>query len=379
MADSPVTILYGAWAPFFSGAERALLVLVEHLDPARYRPVVAVGTDGELVAQLRARGVTTILHPTVYREWRHLPSWGANVTRLAWLARRHRAVIAHANDIPSFQPLGYAARIARIPAIAHVRFPDSQPGFSWFLKPGFDQAIFISQSLQKEAQAVAPGLFAASDVVYDGVAVPEEADEATRLRLRAELGFPPDRLIVGLIGQVAEVKGLWDFIDAAQIVVGQGLPVQFVVLGDDLKTHGELRRKAEHVAAERGLSAHVSFLGFRPNAPALMPAFDVVCVPSHVEPLGLSALEAMAAGRTVVASRVGGLAETIVDGQTGMLVPSRDPLRLAQAVMALQADSGMRRRFGAAGRQRVQENFGVAAHARAVQAVYDRLLQPVIR
>lgn len=373
--DSPVTILFGAWAPFFSGAERALLVLVEHLDRSRYRPLVVVGTDGELVEQLHAKQIATVVRPTIYRSLRRLPAWGASLAGLTLLARRERAAIIHANDLPSFQPLGYAAKLAGRPSIVHLRFPDTRGGFDWFLKPGFSRAIFISSSLRDEACAAAPGLFdARSDVVYDGVGLPPETNDAEQARLRAALDLPSDRVIVGLVGQVAEVKGLWDFIDAAAIAVARGLPVLFVVLGDDLRTKGVLRRQAEQAVQDRGLSAHVRFLGFRPNAPVLMPAFDIVAVPSHVEPLGLSALEGMAAGRPVIGSRVGGILETVVDGETGLLVPVRDPSRLADAVVSLATDPAKRHSFGLAGRRRVAEKFGVAAHVAGIQSVYDRML-----
>src|SRR4051812_1073218 len=175
MTGAPVTVLYSAWAPFFSGAERALLVLVENLDRSRYRPVVAIGSDGELASELRARDVQTVHLPIVYSGVRRFPSWSATVARWAWLARRERAVLCHSNDVPSFQPAGYAARMLGIPAITHVRFPDTRSGFGWFLKPGFARALFVSDGLMSEALAEAPALFAAkSEVVYDGVKVPPE-------------------------------------------------------------------------------------------------------------------------------------------------------------------------------------------------------------
>src|SRR5204862_7525546 len=103
--------------------------------------------------------------------------------RFARLGRKERAAILHANDLPSFSPAGYAARILGLPAICHVRFPDSRAGFEWFLKPGFSRAFFISESLKAEALAEAPGLFKhKSEVVYDGVVIPPLVDERTRQR-----------------------------------------------------------------------------------------------------------------------------------------------------------------------------------------------------
>ena len=374
-ACAPVTALYVAWAPFFSGAERALLVLVENLDRSRYHPVVVVGTDGELAAELRALRVRTVNLPLVYSGARHMASWSASVARLTWLARRERAALLHANDLPSFQPAGYTARVLRLPAITHVRFPDNARGFDWFLKPGFRHALFVSDALRAEAVREAPHLFESrSEVVYDGVHVPPEVTVDERARLRAELGLPSDRTLVVLAGQVAEVKGLWDFIEAASLLVNRGAPILCAVLGDDLRNRGALRIEAERVVRDRGLADAVRFLGFRPNAQRLIPAFDIVAVPSHVEPLGNATLEAMASARPVVGSRVGGIPEMVVDGVTGALVPSRDPVRLAEAIERLARDPEMARRQGAAGRRRAIEKFSIAAHVSHVQSIYDRTL-----
>jgi glycosyltransferase involved in cell wall biosynthesis len=108
-----------------------------------------------------------------------------------------------------------------------------------------------------------------------------------------------------------------------------------------------------------------------------MPAFDIVAVPSHVEPLGLTALEGMAASRPVVGSRVGGIAETVLDGETGLLVPARDSASLAAAIEWLADRPEARAAFGARGRQRVIDRFSIAAHVSAVQAVYDEMLGAV--
>src|SRR5207237_9921348 len=139
-----------------------------------------------------------------------------------------------------------------------------------FLKPGFQRALFVSESLRQDALAQAPQLFRArSEVVYDGVVVPPPPVDDERMALRRELGLPLDRAIVVLAGQIAEVKGIWDYIDAAQISSARSVPLLFAVLGDDLRNNGALRIEAERVVRERGLADVVRFLGFRPNAQRL--------------------------------------------------------------------------------------------------------------
>jgi glycosyltransferase involved in cell wall biosynthesis len=371
----PRRILFLAWAPFFSGAERALLLTVQHLDPARYVPHVIVGTDGDTAAALRQAGVACQVLPLVHLDRRRPAAWARSVWGVLRVARRIRASLIHANDVPSFQPGGYAARVLGVGAVTHVRFPDRDSGFRWFLRPGFTRALFVSQALRSDALAESPALFdGRSDVLYDGVVLPDPPEHDQRSALRNELGLDQARPVVALTGQVSEVKGIWEFVQAARLLVTAGTAATFVVLGDDLKGRGALREAMEQRVTELGLSAHFRFLGFRPDAPRLIPAFDIIAVPSHVEPLGNATLEAMAAGRPVVGSRVGGIPEMVVDGETGRLVPPRDAAALANALQDLIESPDARRTCGMAARLRAESHFSLSLHAHRLQAAYDELL-----
>jgi glycosyltransferase involved in cell wall biosynthesis len=374
-AGSPRTVLYLAWAPFFSGAERALLLTVQHLDPARYRPHVILGTSGETLAAFRAAGVSCEVVSIARLDKRHPLRWAASVARVARIGRRVQAAIVHSNDAPSFQPGGFAGRVLGIPAVTHIRFPDTTAGFAWFLRPAPSRVFFVSEHLRADAIAQSRDLFEdRSDVVYDAVALPDPISDEARVELRRSLGLLDDRVVVGLTGQVAEIKGIWEFLDAAHLLVGKGVEATFAVLGDDLKGHGALRRAMEQRVAALDLASHFRFLGFRPDAPRLIPAFDVITVPSHIEPLGSATLEAMAAGRPVVGSRVGAIPEMVVEGETGVLVPAQDPDALAKALEPLIASPEQRQRLGRVARERAKRTFSLGVHAARLQAVYDSLL-----
>jgi glycosyltransferase involved in cell wall biosynthesis len=371
----PRRVLFLAWAPFFSGAERAMLLTVQHLDPARYQPYVILGTDGDTLSALREARIDCVVRPLEHLDRRHPIAWARSVMGVITIARRVGASLIHANDVPSFQPGGYAARVLRVPALTHVRFPDTAKGFSWFLRPGIDRALFVSEYLRADAMALGPEIFATrSDVLYDGVVLPPPLAEDERQALRQSLGLPTHIPVVALTGQVSEVKGIWDFVEAARVLVAQGTPATFVVLGDDLKGRGALREAMEHRVAQLGIASRFCFLGFRPNAPQLIPAFDIVAVPSHIEPLGNATLEAMAAGVPVVGTDVGGIPEMVVDGETGRLVPPRDPAALATAIGALLNAPDLRRALGRAARARAESHFSLSLHAKRLQQLYDTLL-----
>jgi glycosyltransferase involved in cell wall biosynthesis len=367
-------VLFVAWAPFFSGAERALLLTLRSLDPSRYTPFVLAGTDGEFASQVRAIGVpcgVSSLSPLeLRRPFAGVRSIGAVLTA----AVRSRASLIHTNEAPSFQPAGYAARLLGLPAVSHVRFPDTAAGYGWFFRAGFSQALFVSRALLDQALAEAGSLFAGrADVLHDGVEAQPEwtAEEVARERRR--LGLPERRPIVAITGQVAEVKGIWDLVAAAEILVKRGPDPFFVVLGDDLKNGGAARREMEARVSALGMSERFAFLGFRKDAPRLVQAFDIIAVPSHVEPLGNATLEAMAAGRPVIGTRVGGIPEMVVDGETGALVPPSDPRSLADAITRVAHDTALRCRMSRAARERAREAFGIDVHGQRLQRCYDRL------
>jgi glycosyltransferase involved in cell wall biosynthesis len=371
----PRHVLFLAWAPFFSGAERALLVTLQALNGTGYVPHVLAGTPGEFVARVSEMGIECQVAGLKPLDRRRPMAGVLSIATVARAAKRSRASLVHSNEAPSFQPGGYAARLLGLPSVTHVRFPNGADGFNWFLRPGFSRALFVSHDLMNTALSQAPALFAnRSEVLHDGVELQPAWPPDAVGHCREELGLPQDETVVALVGQVAEVKGIWEFVDAARLLMARGCRALFVVLGDDLKGEGAMRRAMESKVNELGLSSRFRFLGFRPDAPRLVQAFDIIAVPSHVEPLGNATLEAMAAGRPVIGSRVGGIPEMVVDGETGILVPPRDPATLAVAFERLITDVALRARMGESARRRAGEAFGVEAHGRRLAAIYDRLL-----
>jgi glycosyltransferase involved in cell wall biosynthesis len=368
-------VLYLAWAPFFSGAERALLLTLRALDPGRYEPVVIAGTDGEFASQVRALGIECAVAPLLTLDRRHPVDWARSVAAVCQTARTHRVSLVHSNDTPSFQPGGYAARLLGLPVLSHVRFPDTSAGYRWFFRTRLSGAVFVSRYLMQAAIAEAPDVFMnRSTVLYDCVELQPAWSADEHASVRRQLGIGAGAVTVAITGQVAEVKGIWDFVEAARLAAVRVPDLLFVVLGDDLKNGGAMRRAMEARVHDLGLSERFRFLGFRTDAPRIVQSFDVIAVPSLIEPLGNATLEAMAAGRPVAGSRVGGIPEMVVDDVTGLLVPPGSPTALADAFVQLTRDPDRRARMATAARRRAAETFGMQRHGATLQAQYDALL-----
>lgn len=193
---------------------------------------------------------------------------------------------------------------------------------------------------------------------------PNHVDELKR-SWDLETGDP----VVGTVGRLVDPKGHGHLLDALAKVRSQIAGVKALLVGD-----GTLRTEMERRAEALGLSDTVIFTGIRRDVPEVLALLDVFVLPSLWEGLPIALLEAMAAGLPVVATRVGGVPEVVVEGETGLLVPPRDPEALAQAILTLLRDPDLRQAMGQAGRERVREHFSVDQMVKKTESLYQRLL-----
>jgi glycosyltransferase involved in cell wall biosynthesis len=174
-----------------------------------------------------------------------------------------------------------------------------------------------------------------------------------------------------VVGNVANFKAAKDHptLLAAAARVRERVPeVRFVLIG-----RGPLEPATRRLAAELGLVGTVVFTGFRTDAHRLLAALDVFALSSTYEGLPIALIEAMALGRPAVVTRVGGVPEVLGDGAQGLLVPPRDPAALADGLLRLLGDPGLRDRMGAAARARAAD-FDIRKAVRRMEQVYAGLL-----
>jgi glycosyltransferase involved in cell wall biosynthesis len=195
------------------------------------------------------------------------------------------------------------------------------------------------------------------------------AGPSERERVRREFGIPLDAPLIGVIGRFSREKGHTQFLQAFAGLLREMPAVKVLLVGD-----GVLRVRCEQLARTLHLEHSTRFAGFRHDVPAILEAVDLVAIPSLEEGLSFVALEAMAAGRPLVATAVGGLPEIVRHGETGLLARGGDMPGMMQAMKLILTDVALRERLVAGGLQLVQ-NLSVEAHVRALLAVYDRALQ----
>lgn len=360
-----------SWAPFYAGAEVAALRLAVGLREAGHEVACAIGTDGELLARLKAEGIVSEFIPTKFTDKWGWWSYRSSRQSLIGFLRRNELDLVHSNDLPTHQMASDAARKLGLPRICHHRWIFEQGAIDWFNKYGADRHLFVSRALLNELCKNSRRLASQPcEVVYDGLPLPGQPAKSDRQAAKAKLRLAGDRQLVLFAGQIIERKGIADTLQAwSQLASKWEGRADLVVVGDDLEGKGAYREKMESLA--RQLNCPVQFVGFQKNVPEWLTAADLVLVPSHAEPLGNATLEAMAHARCVIGGNVGGIPEMVVARQTGLLVPPQSPPQLATAIDLLLSDAALRDSLGVAARRRCEELFSLEAHVKAVVEQYD--------
>ena len=331
--------------------------------------------------RLADAGVEVVELPMV-REIRPLPD-ARHQWALTRLFARERFDLIHTHSSKAGALGRVAARLARVTArLVHTphtfafNFTDqfSARRTRFFLQvertlgARTDRLVHVSESERREAaefEIVPP---ARAVVIPNGID-PAAFAAADGGGVRAELGLAPDAPLVGTVGLLNAAKGHADLIDAA-VAVRRDVPgCVFVVAGE-----GELRGDLEARVRDRGLGDAFRLLGYRTDVPEVVAALDLFVLPSLWEGLPYVVIEAMAAGKAVVATDVNGSRDLVVDGETGALVPTGSPDRLAAAIVRLMRDADARRAYGEAGRARARESFSVDAMLDGYVRMYGELL-----
>lgn len=345
------------------GGERQALLLALGLQRRGHRVVLAVRPRSPLA--LRASELGVEVEPLRARG--ELDPFAAR--RLAAIARDRGVDLLHAHTAHAHTLALAARRRLRLPLVVsrRVDFPPRRGWFSrWKYRRGADHYIAITEAVARVLERAGVERRRIS-VVPSGVDLDRLAG-ADGSAVRRDLGALGDRFLVGAVGHLAWHKGFEILVEAAR----RSDPDRFlwVVVGE-----GEERADLERRAARAGVASRFRLLGFRKDVPDLLAAFDVLAAPSHMEGLNTSILDAMALGRPVVASRVGGIPEAVVHGETGLLVPPGDPDALARAVRRLADDPALARRLGEAARRRVREKFSADAMVEGTLEVYRSVLE----
>ena len=348
------------------GAQTYVAHLLPPLAP-RCEVVVAAYGDGPLRDAAREAGVRFVGLRHVRRAL-HPGRDLLGLFELMALIRRERPDLVHANSSKAGVLGRLAALLMRVPVrvfTVHGWAFKASSGLASLVYRWADRLMnpLTSVTICVSERERAAGLAARTCRASGTVVIPNAVDVAAAPCTRHD--NDPPRIVS--VGRLAAPKDALTLVRALAAV--GPIPFSALLVGD-----GPDRPAMEAEVRSLNLEDRVELAGSRADVPSLLAAADVFVLSSRSEGAPISILEAMAAGLPVVASDVGGVGELVADGETGLLVPSADPARLAEALRALLPDPGLRRRLVAAGRARAGERFDLPAFRDAHLELYAREL-----
>lgn len=353
----------------FSGGEVQVFLLLEGLRARGQRVALAAPPGSRALVEAEQRGIETV----AVRLSNDLDL--ASVFALRRALVRLRPDLVHLHTGRATWLGGQAARSARIPAVSTRRMDR-------VVKRNLRTRWIYSKLVARVAAISGPvrELLVAGGVDPARIErIPDAVDpESLRPRrptgeLRSELGARPEDFVLLVLAALVRRKGLDVLLEALAQLDARGLRPVLWIAGE-----GEERAALERLAEERAL-ARVRFLGRRADAGELLGACDALVLPARREGMGVAALEAMAAGRALIASAVGGLAEAVVERECGLLVRPEDPAGLAAAIEELYKDPALRARLAAGGRARVAQGYLAPQMVAAYDEMYRRVLAETAR
>ncbi|HYT94639.1 MAG TPA: glycosyltransferase [Gemmataceae bacterium] len=347
-------VAHVSWGLNVGGLEKLLVEFARHADRTRFDlHFVSLTGRGTLADDFERLGwpVTALEEPDGLRP--------GLVLRLAQVFRRCGADIVHTHDERPLLYGGAGARLARVPRVIHTRHGQKARNSR--------RQVFLARVAARLADRVvcvsddAATLTAREGVSPKRICTIRNGIDLARFAYTGPSAGGP----VVIVARLSPEKDVANLVRATAIAVRDAPSFRLEIAGD-----GVCMLDLKRLTAELGLQDQVRFLGEVREVPALLGRASLFALSSVEEGISLTLLEAMARGLPVVATRIGGNPEVVAEGQTGLIVPARDPAALAQALRRLQRDADLGRQMGLAGRQRVEQHFDVRRMVAAYESLY---------
>lgn len=355
--DRPIDVVF-LTDDLGGGTGNHLLSMLRHWDATKWRARIVSKTPAGFLAAPEV----SVLPMAVPRRLNRYPF--AQLKAFAGLYAAFNGTPPDLVHTFFFWPVVYGRILKRLGRIGRLVENREDMGFNWgrheyaLLRATSslpDRVVCVCDAVRQvvlEREGLDPGRVI---VIRNGVE-PASGEGRREGKGREDLGLRKDDLVVGMVANYNRpVKGVTHFLDAIPAIVSEVPSARFLLLGGGAREGPALRRKAEALGIER----FVTFTGYRNDVHRFYEAMDISVLTSLSEGLSITLLESMSHGLPVVATSVGGNPEVVVDGRTGFLVPPKDARSLADRIVTLLRDPGLRMRMGEEARRRMEENFRV--------------------
>jgi glycosyltransferase involved in cell wall biosynthesis len=357
------------------GAEKILYHTSTLLDRARYVPYIcSLKEKGAIARNVETAGIE--VHSLTMTDGDQFGGWFASLAALFRLTRyvmKVKPAIVHSFLFRANILARIAASLARVPlVISSVRVMGGEKTYYHTIEKitsfMVNHYITVSESVKAHLVRTAGIPERKITTIYNGIALNDHS-AASHAEQQPPSGLKADDRLVLTVGRLHRQKGYDVLIRAFAQVRKEYSTLQLLIIGE-----GEEENSLKNLAKSLDLTDQVIFAGLRLDSDRIFPLAELFVLPSLWEGMPNAVLEAMAAGKPVVATDVGGVPELVLHGETGLLVPPGDPDALARAILDLCADPVKAHTMGEAGRVRVHEHFRIAAMIEKTDGLYQKLL-----
>lgn len=367
-------ILYIHGIGTIGGAERDLLAILRTLNRDQWDPHVACPSETPLFERLSEERIPVhAIDLAPWRKWYSLLTRWREVRALRVLLANVAPALIHVNDIwwvpHTIGAVRGATRSPR-PIVAHVRQEIEPEKVERYGLASVEAVIAISK--QVEHALIAGGVRPTSvRTIYSGLQFSKAVPAMDRTAVCQALGLTGDAMLIGTVAHLFPRKGYDVMLRALPLITREMPAVHYVVVGAG---DADYERQLKALAATLGMADHVHFVGFQDDVLPFLSALSLYVHPARMEGFGIAVAEALAAGKAVVATRVGGLPEVVEHGRTGLLVASDRPEELSASVLSLLRDDGRRKDMEQRGAQVARERFDVRTSVAAMERLYEAVL-----
>lgn len=376
-----IKILHVHVSSILSGSGVNTLLTMGGLNKDKYDVEFACAPGGELVDEVRKHGIK-------YKPVKHFvdPMSPYNdfiaLFELLRIIKKGKYDIVHTHNSKAGFVGRLAAKIAGVRIVIHTIHGFSFNSFEGSLRRNLfvwlerfsakftDKLMVVSNPIRERGLALHIGKKEHYLTVHDGVDVERFKSSFNNEIKRKEFNIKRDDLVIGFVSKLWEGKGHVCSLQAFKDIVVEFPNAKLMFVGE-----GYLKKKLKKKVRRLDLKGSVIFTGLRNDIAELNSIFDIAILPSFFEGLGRSLIEAQAAGKPVVATRVGGIVDVVEDGKTGMLVEPNNPRALKYALIALLQDPQLRKSMGSAGQGRIDKEFSVQNMVKKIEEVYEELLE----
>jgi len=359
----------------FGGTEKHLCELVKRLDKNRYEPIVCCfeSGKGKMVQELRKIGIETIVLPIKKIYGFGTLRYGF---RLRNFIKQKQIKIVQSFHVNADLYIPLVAKLSGIPVVVSSR---RDLGFDRKKQHSIIQRfvnIFVDKIIVN-SEAVKNRLIEQENVnsnkiniIYNGVDLEYFRQDRNTQQIRERFGIAPSEFVVGSIANFNPIKGGNFFLETCYLLLKEGINVKFLLIGA-----GPLLKKYEDMVGRLAISQKVIFTGNIKNVNELLSIMDISVNSSLSEGFSNTILESMAAGKPVVATNVGGNPEAVINGKTGLLVPSKDSKALTEAILYLLKNRKISQNMGIAGRKRAEQFLTIERMIKDMDTLYNALLE----